>query len=79
MAFTIAERLYCSHPDILFKIIVMFQLERLARIYFPENLIDTSKDDRRMAYTRLMQPGDYSGHTERRNGAIVQPHRTVIR
>jgi len=78
MAFTIAERLYYSHPDILFKIIVMFQLERLARTYFPANLIDANEDTH-IAYAKLMRPGEYSGRIERRNGAIMQPHRTVIR
>lgn len=49
---TIAEKLYRSDPDTLFKLIVMYQLEDLARMYFPENLIGSATD-----LSRLMMPG----------------------
>ncbi len=71
---TIAEKLYRSDPDTLFKLIVMYQLEDLARMYFPENLIGSATD-----LSRLMMPGTYSGKAERRRGAIVQRHREVIK
>lgn len=37
---TIAEKLYRSDPDTLFEIIVRYQLKGLARLYFPEKLVD---------------------------------------
>jgi len=79
---TIAEKLYRSDPDTLFEIIVRYQLEKLARLYFPDNLVstkDTKEDYTKQEYERLMQSSSYTGRVERRNGAITQPHRSVIK
>lgn len=79
---TIAEKLYRSDPDTLFEIIVRYQLEKLARLYFPDNLVstkDTKEDYTKQEYERLMQSSNYTGKVERRNGAITQPHRPVIK
>lgn len=79
---TIAEKLYRSDPDTLFEIIVRYQLEKLARLYFPDNLVstkDTKEDYTKQEYERLMQSSSYTGKVERRNGAITQPHRPVIK
>ncbi len=77
---TIAEILYKNDPDTLFKIIVIFQLENLARLYYPNKVMIQAKlpDDSRV-YEDLMMPGTYSGKAERRRGAIVQRHREVIK
>lgn len=71
---TIAEKLYTSDPDTLFKLIVIYQLQDLARQYFPKNLVNGSAD-----ISRLMMPSTYSGRVERCRGAIVQRHREVIK
>ena len=71
---TIAEKLYTSDPDTLFRIIVIYQLDGLARMYFPENLIESATN-----ISKLMMPGTYSGKVERRRGAIVQRHREILR
>ncbi len=79
---TIAEKLYRSDPDTLFEIIVRYQLEKLARLYFLDNLVstkDTKEDYTKQEYERLMQSSSYTGRVERRNGAITQPHRPVIK
>ena len=79
---TIAEKLYKTDPDTLFKIIVRYQLEKLARLYFPDVLVSiqyAEEDDKAQEYSRLMKPSSYSGKVERRNGAITQPHRPVIK
>lgn len=79
---TIAEKLYKSDPDTLFEIIVRYQLEKLARLYFPDVLVSVQyaeEDDKAQEYSRLMKPSSYSGKVERRNGAIPQPHRPVIK
>lgn len=79
---TIAEKLYRSDPDTLFEIIVRYQLEKLARLYFPDVLVSVQyaeEDDKAQEYSRLMKPSSYSGKVERRNGAITQPHRPVIK
>lgn len=71
---TIAEKLFQSDSDTLFKIIVLYQLDWLARLYFPDSLVESAID-----ISRLMMPSTYSGRTERRGGAITQPHRQVIK
>lgn len=71
---TIAEKLYISDPDTLFKIVVIYQLEGLARQYFPDNLIDST-----INISKLMMPGAYSGRVERRHGAITQRHQEVLK
>ena len=79
---TIAEKLYKTDPDTLFEIIVRYQLEKLARLYFPDVLVSiqyAEEDDKAQEYSRLMKPSSYSGKVERRNGAITQPHRPVIK
>lgn len=73
---TIAEKLYESDPDTLFRITVIYQLEDLARLYFPDSVIP--KDDSR-EYQSLMMPGTYSGKVERRHGAIVQRHMMLLK
>lgn len=78
----IAEKLYKTDPDTLFEIIVRYQLEKLARLYFPDVLVSVQyaeEDDKAQEYSRLMKPSSYSGKVERRNGAITQPHRPVIK
>jgi|GEM_PF-3373353 len=79
---TIAEKLYRTDPDTLFEIIVRYQLEKLARLYFPDNLVShqhVKEDDNAQEYAKLMQSSSYTGKVERRNGAITQPHRPVIK
>lgn len=79
---TIAEKLYKSDPNTLFEIIVRYQLEGLARLYFPDKLISfqcINDDDTEQEYARLMQSSNYTGRIERRNGAMTQPHRPVIK
>lgn len=79
---TIAEKLYKTDPDTLFEIIVRYQLEKLARLYFPDVLVSVQyaeEDDKAQEYSRLRKPSSYSGKVERRNGAITQPHRPVIK
>jgi hypothetical protein len=79
---TIAEKLYKTDPDTLFEIIVRYQLEKLARLYFPDVLVSVQyaeEDDKAQEYSRLMKPSSYSGKVERRNVAIPQPHRPVIK
>ena len=71
---TIAEKLFLSDSGTLFEIIVQYQLDWLARLYFPDNLVESAID-----ISRLMMPGTYSGRVERRRGAISQPHRQVIK
>ncbi|MCF8017826.1 MAG: hypothetical protein K9L62_00375 [Vallitaleaceae bacterium] len=75
---TIAEKLYMNDPDTLFEIIVRYQLERLARLYFPDNLVATNEDNER-EYAKLMQSPNYTGRVERRRGAITQQHREVVK
>ena len=81
---TIAEKLYRSDPDTLFEIIVRYQLKGLARLYFPEKLVDpqeqgTDTEDKEREITRLMKPSGYTGRVERKRGAITQPHRPVVK
>lgn len=79
---TIAEKLYRSEPKILFEIIVTYQLEDLARLYFPDKIIPTQQiedDENNQEYARLMKPCSYSGRVERRNGAITQRHRGPLK
>jgi hypothetical protein len=81
---TIAEKLYKSDPDTLFEIIVIYQLEDMARLYFPDKLVnpqcfEIEDEEREREYMRLMQPSSYTGKVERRRGAIIQPHRVVIK
>ncbi len=77
---TIAETLYRTDPDMLFKIIVIYQLEGLARHYFPDCVVSKSEiQEDKKEYDALMMPGTYSGKAERRRGAIVQRHREVIK
>jgi hypothetical protein len=79
---TIAEKLYKSDPDTLLEIIVRYQLEKLARLYFPDMLVSVEyaeEDDKEHEIEKLMKPSSYSGRVERRNGAIIQPHRPVIK
>ena len=71
---TIAEKLFHSDSDTLFRIIVLYQLDWLARLYFPDNLVESAID-----ISRLMMPSAYSGKVERRRGAIVQKHREILR
>ena len=79
---TIAEKLYKSDPDTLLEIIVRYQLEKLARLYFPEMLVSVEyaeAEDKAHEYAQLMKPSSYSGKVERRSGAITQPHRPVVK
>jgi hypothetical protein len=79
---TIAEKLYTSDKDTLLKIVTMYQLVGLERLYFPDRFAsqaDTDTEDDMQEYTRLMMPGAYTGRTERRRGAVTQPHRPVIK
>lgn len=79
---TIAEKLYKSDPDTLFEIIVRYRLEKLARLYFPDDLVSVQyakEDDSTHEYEKLMKPSSYTGKVERRKGAITQPHRPVIK
>lgn len=77
---TIAEILYKNDPDTLFKIIVIFQLENLARQFFPDHVVSKQEiQEDKKDYEGLMMPGTYSGKAERRRGAIVQRHREVIK
>jgi len=83
VAMTVAERLYRSDPETLFNLIVMYQLEWLAKLYFKDMVIDDdspiAKDEaREREYTKLMRPSSYTGRVERRRGAITQPHRPRI-
>ena len=71
---TIAEKLFLSDSGTLFEIIVQYQLDWLARLYFPDNLVESAID-----ISRLMMPGTYSGRVERRHGAIVQRHMTPLK
>lgn len=77
---TIAEKLYVSDLDTLFKLIVQYQLVDLARLYFPDKVIIQRKfpDDLKV-YEDLMRPSAYSGKVERQKGAIIQRHRIVIK
>lgn len=68
---TIAEKLYISDIDTLKRIIIIYQLDEISRLYFPPTA------DRE--YERLMMPEEYTGRVERRRGAIVQAHRPVIK
>jgi hypothetical protein len=77
---TIAETLYRTDPDMLFKIIVIYQLEGLARQFFPDHVVSKQEiQEDKKEYEALMMPGTYSGKAERRRGAIVQRHREVIK
>ena len=79
---TIAEKLYRSDPDTLFEIIVRYRLEKLARLYFPDDLVSVQyakEDDSTHEYEKLMKPSSYTGRVERHKGAITQPHRPVIK
>lgn len=81
---TVAEKLYRSDPDTLLKIVVWYQLEGLAKLYFKDMLIDeesplTEEEARERELTSLMRPSSYTGKVERRGGAITQPHRPVIK
>jgi len=79
---TIAEKLYKTDPDTLFEIIVRYQLEKLAKQYFPEDLVCTQvieEDYTTEEYERLMRASTYSGRVEKRHGVITQPHRQVIK
>lgn len=71
---TIAEKLFHSDSDTLFRIIVLYQLDWLCRLYFPDNLVESAID-----ISRLMMPGTYSGKVERRRGKIIQAHRRIIK
>ena len=77
---TIAETLYRTDPDMLFKIIVIYQLEGLARHYFPDCVVSKSEiQEDKKEYEALMMPGSYSGKVERYRRAIVQRHREVFK
>lgn len=80
---TIAEILFEKDPKMLFEIIVLYQLEWLARLYFSEMIIDpqspeAEQEAKAREFARLMRPSSYTGRVERRRGAIIQPHRSVI-
>lgn len=66
---TIAEKLYRTDIHMLKRIIIIYQLDELSRLYFPPNA----------EYSKLMMPSSYTGRVERRKGAVTQPHRQVIR
>jgi len=79
---TIAEKLYRTDPDTLFEIIVRYQLEKLARLYFSENLVTTQameEDYTTEERERLMRSSTYSGRVEKHHGVITQPHRQIIK
>ena len=71
---TIAEKLFQTDSVTLFQIIVLYQLDWLCRLYFPDNLVESAID-----ISRLMMPGTYSGKVERRRGAIVQGHNKAFK
>ena len=77
---TIAEKLYVSDPDTLFKLIAQYQLVDPAILYFPDKVIIRRKfpDDLKV-YEDLMRPSAYSGKVERKRRAITQRHRTVFK
>ena len=77
---TIAEKLYVSDPDTLFKLIVQYQLVDLAILYFPDKVIIRRKfpDDLKV-YEDLMRLSAYSGKVERKRRAITQRHKTVFK
>lgn len=84
IAMTVAESLYRSDPETLYKIMVMYQLEWLAKLYFRDMFIEeesplTEEEEREREITRLMKPSSYTGKVERRRGARTQPHRTIIK
>lgn len=70
----IAEKIYQTDPDTLFLLVVIYQLREIGRMFFPENIVN---DDR--SIEKLMTPSCYTGYTERRQGAITQPHRLIIK
>ena len=88
---TIADKLYSTDPDILFTLVVIYQLKGLGRLYFPNNVIDDnyetfnyrSHDEDNEHLQReiksLMTPGDYHGKSERSHGVIAQKHRLVLK
>lgn len=77
---TIAEKLYRTDPNMSFRIIVVFQLESLARQYFPDRVVSRQElHESKKEYEKLMRPGSYSGKVERKHGAIVQRHREVFK
>ncbi len=81
---TIAEKLFKSDPKTLFEIIVIYRLEELARLYFPDRLEDNSgamreEEQQEREITRLMKADAYTGKVERRQGALTQAHRTIIK
>ena len=81
---TIAEKLLQSDPKTLFEIIVIYQLEGLARLYFPQHMEDpcgTQRDEeeKEREITSLMKAESYTGRVERRQGALTQTHRTILK
>lgn len=81
---TVAEKLFKDDPKTLFDLIVIYQLEGLAKLYFPENLEDPTgtlrqEEEQEREITRLMKADTYTGRVERRRGAITQSHRSIIK
>jgi hypothetical protein len=74
---TIADMLYNTDRDILFKIIAIYQLKSLCRLYFPQNL--AGEEESGSKYSKLMMPSSYSGRVQREKGALTQKHYQVIK
>lgn len=74
---TIADMLYNTDRDILFKIIAIYQLKSLCRLYFPQNL--AYEEESGSEYIKLMMPSSYSGRVQREKGALTQKHYQVIK
>lgn len=79
---TIAEKLLAKDPKTFFELIVIFRLEELARLYFPEKLEDPTNretEEQDQEITQLMKADVYTGRVERKGGALTQAHRTIIK
>ena len=74
---TIADKIYKNDHKVLFKIIVIYQLRDLGRLYFPQNIINDDYEDKEMK--SLMTPGDYHGKSERSHGSVTQKHGLVLK
>ena len=74
---TIADKLYSTDKDTLLSIIVIYQLDNLCRLYFPQNIVKDTKSVNE--YSKLMMPSTYSGRVQRDKGALTQKHYLVIK
>ena len=74
---TIADKLYNTDKDTLLSIIVIYQLDSLCRLYFPQNIVKDTKSVNE--YSKLMMPSTYSGRVQRDKGALTQKHYLIIK